>query len=106
MSGRGACQDGRTMTQTEDFIGTLHVIAASNDPLDRQEEAVREVLARMLREAQQILGGDQERVRSWITNLELGLTKHTLQPHADRFAVPRDHARALVADWLRENPDR
>jgi hypothetical protein len=33
------------MTQVEDCIGTLHVIAASDAPLDRQKEAVREVIA-------------------------------------------------------------
>jgi hypothetical protein len=91
------------MTQVEDFIGTLHVIAASDAPLDRQKEAVREVLGRMLREAQQMLGGDQNRVRSWIVNLKLELTRHPLQPRTDRFADLLDHARALVAGWLREN---
>jgi hypothetical protein len=89
------------LTQAEDFIGTLHVIAASDAPIDRQKEAVRKVLGRMLGEAQQILGGDQERVRSWITNLNLELTRQTPQSRADRFAGLLDHARALVADWLR-----
>ena len=94
------------MTQTEDFIGTLHVIAASNDPLDRQKEAVREVLARMLREAQQTFGGDQKRIRRWVTTLDLELTRQALQPRADRFADLRDHAHVLVAHWPRENPER
>lgn len=90
------------MTKTEDFIATLHVIAASHDPLDRQKAAVREVLARFLRDAQQSLGG--ERLRMWITSLEGELTRQALRPHADRFAVLRDHAHALVEDWLRDNP--
>jgi hypothetical protein len=93
------------MTQAEDFIGTLYVIAASDSPLERQKEAVREVVARMLRESQQIFRGDQERVRSWITNLKLELTKQARQPRADRFADLLDHACTLVADWLRENPE-
>lgn len=94
------------MTQTEDFIATLHVIAASGDPLDRQKEAVGEVLARFLREAQRAVGGDRDRIRSLITNLKLELTKQALQSRADRFADLRDQASAVVADWLRENPER
>ena len=90
------------MTQAEDFIGTLHVIAASDAPIDRQREAVREVLGRMLGDAQQVLGGNQERVRSWITNLNFELTNHTLQPRTDRFAGLLDYARALLGKWLRE----
>jgi hypothetical protein len=92
------------MTQTEDFIGTLHVIAAGDDPLDRQKEAAREVLARFLRDAQQTLGGDQERIRRWLDGVKLELDKQPLLPRADRFADLRDHARELVADWLRQNP--
>jgi len=47
-----------------------------------------------------MLGGEQNRVRSWIANLKLELTRH---PRTDRFADLLDHARALVAGWLREN---
>jgi hypothetical protein len=102
--GRGACQDGWTMTQMEDFIGTLHVIAAGNDPLDRQKEVVRDVLARFLRDSQQALGGDQERIRRWLESVRLELDKQALLLRTDRFADLRDHARELVADWLRQNP--
>jgi hypothetical protein len=92
------------MTQTEDFIATLHVIGAGDDPLDRQKEAVQKVLARFLRDAQQTLGSDQERIRSWLEGVKLELDKQALLPRADRFADLRDHARALIADWLREHP--
>jgi hypothetical protein len=92
------------MTQMEDFIGTLHVIAASGSPIDRQKEAVQKVLARFLRDAQQTLGGDQERIRSWLKGVKLELDKQALLPRADRFADLRDHAGALIADWLREHP--
>ena len=80
------------------------MIAAGDDPLDRQKEAAREVLARFLRDAQQTLGGDQERIRRWLDGVKLELDKQALLPHADRFADLRDHARELVADWLRQNP--
>ena len=50
------------MTQTEEFVGVLHVIAASDSPIDRQKEAVREVLARFLRDATETLGGDKDRI--------------------------------------------
>jgi hypothetical protein len=93
------------MTQTEEFIGALHLIAASDSPIDRQKDAVREVLARFLRDAIETLGGDKKRIRSWVEGpLKLELTKQALPPRADRFADLRDHARALVDDWLRENP--
>jgi hypothetical protein len=93
------------VTQTEEFIGALHLIAASGSPIDRQKDAVRDVLARFLREASETLGGDKERIRSWIEGpLKLELMKQELPHRADRFADLRDHARALIADWLRENP--
>ena len=81
------------------------MIAASDSPIDRQKDAVREVLARSLREATETLGGDKERIRGWVEGqLKLELMKQALPPRADRFADLREHARALVADWLRENP--
>ena len=80
------------------------MIAASDSPIDQQKDAVRQVLARLLREANEIIGGDQKRVRSWLENVNLELTRQALAPRADRFADLRDHARELVADWLRENP--
>lgn len=93
------------MTPTEEFVGALHTIAASNSPIDRQKDAVREVLARFLREATEALGGDKQQIRSWVEGqLQLELMKQALPPRVARFADLRDHARALVADWLRENP--
>ena len=93
------------MTQTEEFIGALHLIAASESLIDRQKNAVRDVLARFLLEASETLAGDKERIRSWVEGpLKLELTKQALPPPADRFADLRDHAKALVADWLREYP--
>ena len=81
------------------------MIAASDSPIDRQKEAVREVLARFLREATETLGGDKQRIRGWVEGqLKAELMKQELRPRADRFADLRDHARVLVADWLRENP--
>jgi hypothetical protein len=98
------CQDA-DVTQTEEFIGALHMIAASDSPIDRQKDAVREVLARSLREASEALGGDKQRIRGWVEGqLKVELMKQALPPRADRFADLRDHARMLVADWLLENP--
>jgi hypothetical protein len=92
------------MTQTEDFLGTLHVIAASDSPIERQKDAVQEVLARFIRDAQQTLGGNQERIRSWLEGVKHELDKQALVPRTDRFADLRDHARALMADRLRDHP--
>ena len=92
------------MTQTEEFVGALHVIAASDSSIDNQKDAVREILARFLREASETVGGDRGRIRSWLESVRLELTRQALEPRADRFADLRDHARALIADWLHENP--
>ena len=81
------------------------MIAASDSHIDRQKDAVRQVFARFLRDATETLGGDKERIRSWVEGpLKFELMKQALPPRADRFADLRDHARALIADWLRENP--
>jgi hypothetical protein len=96
---------GAIVSKTEEFIASLHVIAAGDDPIDRQKDAVRKVFARLLREASEILGGNKDQVRGWVEGqLKLELMKEALPPRADRFADLRDHARALVTDWLRENP--
>jgi hypothetical protein len=80
------------MTHTDEFVGALHVIAASDSPIDRQKEAVRDVLARFVLEAAGALGRDLELVRTWLEGVELELTRQALQPRADRFADLRDHA--------------
>jgi hypothetical protein len=93
------------VSKTEEFIASLHVIAAGDDPVDRQKDAVREVFARCLREANEAFGGNKELVRGWVeSRLKLELMKEALPPRTDRFADLRDQARALVTDWLRENP--
>jgi hypothetical protein len=92
------------MTQTEDFVGALHLIAASESPIDRQKYAVQEVLARFIRDAQQTLGGNQEPIRIWLEGVKLELDKQAMLPRAGQVADLRDHARALIADWLRDHP--
>jgi hypothetical protein len=92
------------MTQAEDFVGALHLIAASESPMDRQKYAVQEVLARFIRDAQQTLGGIQEPVRIWLEGVELDLDNRATLPSAGPFADLRDHARSLIADWLRDHP--
>jgi len=102
---RRLSQNAHTMTQATEFVAALHVIAASDSPLGRQKDAVRGVLARILREANEVLGGNKERVRGWVEGqLKPELMKGALPPRADRFADLRDHARELVNDSLRENP--
>jgi len=92
------------MTQTEEFIGSLHLIAAGEGSLEVQKAAVGQVLERSLRDASAALGGDRQRVRAWVEGLKLELMKQALPARADRFADLRDHARVLVANWLRDNP--
>jgi hypothetical protein len=92
------------MTQTEDFVGALHLIAASESPMDRQKYAVEEVLARFIRDAQQTLGGNQEPIRIWLEGAKLELDQQAMLPRAGPFADLRDHARALIADWLHDHP--
>jgi hypothetical protein len=93
------------MTQTEKFIAKLHFVAAGSDPLDCQTDAVADLFARFVKETQESLGDDRERIRSRLTGLQFELTKQTLQPRADRFSDLRDHARELVKDWLLRNLD-
>ena len=62
---------GRTMTQTEELVGALHVIASRDSPIDRQKDAVREVLGRFLREASETVAGDRGRIRSWLESVKL-----------------------------------
>jgi len=93
------------MTLSEDFVGSLHLIAASAAPLEGQKVAAGQVLERFLRDARVALGGDRLRVRAWVEGLERELMKQAQPTSADLIANLRDHARALVADWLRENPN-
>src|ERR1700741_1883667 len=97
-----SCQHRCAMTQTEEFIGSLHLIAASEASLEDQKAAVGKVFERILRDASATLGGDQQRIRAWVERLKMELTSQALQPRADRFADLRDHARDLIADWLRQ----
>lgn len=93
------------MTQTEKFIARLGFIAAGSDPLDRQTDAVAELFTGFVKEMQESLGDDRERIRSRLTGLQFELAMQTLQPRADRLSDLRDHARELVKDWLLRNPD-
>ena len=93
------------MTQMEKFIARLHFIAAGSDPLDRQTDAVAELFARFVKDMQESLGDDGERIRSRLAGLQFELTKQTSQPRADRFSDLRNHACELVKDWLLTNLD-
>jgi len=91
------------MTMTEDFVGSLHLIAASGKPLNNQKAAVGQVFERFLREADYTLGGDRQRIRVLVAQLELELMQQALPARSDSFADLRDHARSLIEDWLSKN---
>ena len=87
------------MTKTEEFINTLHVIAAANG----HTATVDEVFERFLRELQESLGPDHSRIRKCVEDLQNALAAEAVPPRTGLFADLRDHARGLVADWLQNS---
>lgn len=89
------CQDG-AVTKAEKFVNTLHVIAAASG----NTAAVDEVFQRFLLELKQQLG--PERIRRHVEDLQNTLAAETTPPPTGRFADLRNHARGIVAAWLRD----
>src|SRR5262245_41725335 len=87
-----------SMTKTEEFISTLHLIAVASG----NTAAVDEVFQRFLVELRQQFGPDRERVRRSVEDLQKALATETVPPPAGQFTALRDHARGLVAGWLRD----
>ena len=85
------------MTRAEEFIDTLHAIAAANG----HTATVDQVFERFLAELRQAVGSDQQRIRRNVEDLQNALAAEATQPRTGAFADLRDHARALVASWLR-----
>ena len=92
------CQDG-AVTQAEEFVNTLHVIAAASG----NTAAVDEVFRRFLLELTQQLGPDRQRIRRYVEDLQVALAAETTPPPSARFAALRNHARGLVEAWLRDS---
>src|SRR5262249_54910486 len=91
------CQDG-AVTKAEEFVNTLHVIAAASG----NTAAVDEVFQRFLLELKQQLGPDRQRIRRYVEDLQNTLAAETTPPPTPRFADLRNYARGLVAAWLRD----
>ena len=87
------------MTKAEEFVSTLHMIAAASG----NTAAVDEVFQRFLLELKQQLGPDRQRIRRYVEDLQSALAAETVPPRAGRFADLRDHARGLVAIWLQSS---
>jgi len=87
------------MTGTEEFISTLHVIAAAKG----HTATVDAVFERFLRELQQSLGSDRQRIRATLEDLQRALTAEAQPTRSGPFAELQDHARHLVASWLRNS---
>ena len=87
------------MTKAEEFVNTLHVIAAASG----NTAAVDAVFERFLLELRQQLGPDRQRMRRYVEDLQIALAAETTQPPSGRFAALRTHARGLVEAWLRDS---
>jgi len=87
------------VTKAEEFVNTLHVIAAASG----NTAAVDQVFQRFLLELKQQLGADPQRIRRFVEDLQIALAAETTPPPGARFAALRNHARVLVEAWLRDS---
>jgi len=86
------------MTKADEFISTLHLIAAASS----NTATVDGVFQRFLLELVQELGPDRQRIRRYVEDLQNTLSAETTPPPTGRFADLRNYARGLVAAWLRD----
>jgi hypothetical protein len=91
--------------KTQEFLATLHVIAAGEGLEINQKAAVEKVFVRLLDEAGQAVRGDPKKIRRWLIALQGELKSPHQVFRTGRFALLRDHAQELVADWLQKNAD-
>jgi hypothetical protein len=88
------------MPRTEDFVATLHVLAAGRAPVERLQHAVWVVFTRFVQEAEAPLG-NQSAVEASVVELQDALTAAMLQANTARFEALRSCAHELAIEWLR-----
>jgi hypothetical protein len=88
------------MPRTEDFIATLHVLAAGDAPAEQLQHAVWVVFTRFVQEAETPLG-NQSAVEVSVVELQDALTAAMLRSDSARFEALRSCAHELAIEWLR-----
>jgi hypothetical protein len=90
------------MPLTEDFIATLHVLAAGDAPVELLHHAVWVVFTRFVQEAEAPLGNQSAIVAS-VVQLQDALTAAMLPTNTARFEALRNCAHELAIEWLRNH---
>jgi hypothetical protein len=76
------------MTRTEDFIATLHVLAAGDAPMEQLQRAARVVFTRYVQEVEAPLG-NQKAAAAYVVALLDALTAVMLGANNPRFEALR-----------------
>ena len=88
------------MSKAEDFISTLHVLAAGDAPVEQLHHAVWVVFTRFVQGAEAPLG-NQSAVEASVVELQDALTAAMLRENTVRFEALRRCAHELAIEWLR-----
>jgi hypothetical protein len=88
------------MSKAEDFISTLHVLAAGDAPVEQLHHAVWVVFTRFVQGAEAPLG-NQSAVEASVAELQDALTAAMLRANTVRFEAVRSCAHELAIEWLR-----
>ncbi len=86
--------------RTDDFLATLHVLAAGDAPTEQLQHAVWAVFTRFVQEAEAPLG-NQSAVEVSVVELQDALTVAMLQAKSAGFEALRSRAHELTIEWLR-----
>jgi HD-like signal output (HDOD) protein len=85
------------MPKTDDFLATLHVLAAGDAPTEQLQQAVQAVFTRFVQEAETPLGN-----QSAVVGLQDALTAAmVVRANSARFEALRTCAHELTIEWLR-----
>jgi hypothetical protein len=90
------------MPKTDDFMATLHVLAAGDAPIEQLQHAVWVVFTRYVQEAETPLA-NQNAVEVSVLELQDALTAAMLQMQTARFEALRSCAHDLTIEWLRSH---
>jgi len=90
------------MPGAQDFIATLHVLAAGDGAVEDVQRAVWVVFTRYLQEAETPLG-NQGAVEAYVVQLQDALTAVKLGTSSPRFEALRGYTHELVIEWLRNH---
>ena len=90
------------MPKIDDFMATLHVLAAGDAPVEQLQDAVWVVFTRYVQEAEAPLG-NQNAVAAYVVQLQDSLTAAMLPTNTTRFEALRTCAHELAIEWLRSH---